>query len=168
MKVGDVMARSVELVGADDNIQAAARQMAEYDIGAILVGTPDRLDGILTDRDIIVRMVVEGRDPKDMRVREAMSSKLCSCGPDDPIEAAFQAMRDHQIRRMPVLDAGGKLVGIVTMSDLAKASPVPEPAAQALREIADPHRNTAGPADDADEAEDAAGAPAADPEAGRA
>ena len=147
MKVGDVMTPGVETISPDASIQEAATLMAEHDVGALPV-MAERLEGILTDRDIILRVVVDGRDPTQVRVRDVMSSMLFTCGPDDTVEAALRTMREHQIRRLPVLDANGRVIGIVALSDLARAEPgtAPERIVEALRDVAEPHRQAASTA----------------------
>jgi CBS domain-containing protein len=159
MKVADVMTRGIEPVDPAATVQQAATQMAEFDVGAVLVGTEERLEGILTDRDIILRVVVDGRHPEDVAVREVMSASLFACRPDDAVESAFAVMRERQIRRMPVLDDDGKPVGIVTLSDLSKAISGPEQVKEALRDISEPHR--ARKAEDKPEEPSAEGAGAA-------
>lgn len=140
MRVADVMSREVELVSPDATVQEAATVMAEYDVGAILIGEQDALAGILTDRDIILRAVVNGRDPAQLKARDVMSSMLFVCREDDTLEDAFREMSERQVRRLPVLDRDGRLAGIVTLSDLGRHGPDPRGASEALREIAEPHR----------------------------
>jgi len=140
MKVADVMSRGVEVVSPDSTVQEAATAMAEYDVGAVLVGGGDGLEGILTDRDIILRAVVEGRDVTRLRVREIMSASLFTVREDDTVEAAFREMSERQVRRLPVLDRDGGLTGIVTLSDLGRLERDPRLASETLREIAEPHR----------------------------
>jgi len=149
MKVSEVMTRGVEMVGPEQTVQEAATVMAEHDIGAVVVGSGEDIVGVLTDRDILIRVVVEGRDVRAVRVSDVMSSSLFTCRDDDGIDLAFGAMRDHQIRRLPVLDETGALIGIIVLSDLAKARPEMEGVAEALREIAEPHRHTEVAADEA-------------------
>lgn len=134
------MTRGVDPVDPTATLRQAATQMAEFDVGAVLVGTAERLEGILTDRDIILRAVVDGRHPEEVIVRDVMSSTLFGCRPDDTVESAFAEMRERQIRRMPVLDADGKPIGVVTLSDLSKAIAGPEQVQEALRDISEPHR----------------------------
>lgn len=122
MKVSELMTRAVEFVAAQDTLQEAATAMAEHDIGAVLVGSPESPEGILTDRDLILRAVVGGRDPTATRVAEVMSSTLFTCAPDDAADAVLAAMQEKQVRRMPVVDPGsGRVVGIVVRSDLERA-----------------------------------------------
>ncbi len=143
--VSEVMTRGIDPVDPSATVQEAATQMAELDVGAVLVGTAEALEGILTDRDIIVRVVVEGRNPAEVQVREVMSPTVFSCKPDDSVEGAFAHMRERQIRRMPVLDESGRPVGVVTMSDVAKRVASPEQMREALRDISEPHRNRSEP-----------------------
>ena len=140
MKVADVMTRAVEPIDPTATVQQAATRMAELDVGAMLVGTAERLEGVLTDRDILLRVVVDGRNPAEVIVRDVMSSSLFACRPEDTVEAAFAEMRRRQIRRMPVLAEAGSLLGIVTLSDLTKAITGPEQVQEALRDLSEPHR----------------------------
>lgn len=119
MRVSDVMTRGVEFVPADATIQEAATMMAEHDIGAILVGTAEHLEGIFTDRDIVLRVVVEGRHPAEVRVGEVMSSALFTCASNDRPEEALALMEERQVRRLPVLE-DGRVIGIVTRRDLLR------------------------------------------------
>lgn len=148
MKVADVMSRGVDLVPPGATVQEAAMKMAEEDIGAVVVGTDDGLEGVLTDRDIILRAVVEGRDIATLIVRDLMSSTVFTCREDDSVEDAFREMSERQVRRLPVLDGEGRLVGIVTLSDLARLNRDPRGTSEALREMAEPHRRRASASPD--------------------
>jgi CBS domain-containing protein len=142
MKVAEVMSRGVDPVDPSASVQQAAMQMAELDVGAVMVGTEAGLEGVLTDRDIILRLVVDGRNPAEVEVRDVMSSTLFTCKADDSVEDVFAIMRERQVRRLPVYD-GDVPVGIVTMSDLAKSISTeaePEQVKEALRDISEPHR----------------------------
>ena len=121
MRVGEVMTREVEFVPADANVQDAATTMAEHDIGAVLVGARDRLEGILTDRDVLLRVVVGGADPRQTLVRDVMSPTLFNCGVDNAIDDALREMHERQVRRLPVTDEAGRVLGIVARSDLVRA-----------------------------------------------
>jgi CBS domain-containing protein len=140
-KVSEVMSRGLDPIDPSASVQEAARQMAELDVGALVAGTPEKLEGVLTDRDIILRVVVDGRSSADVAVRDVMSANIFACRADDPVEAAFAEMRERQIRRMPVYDEAGKAIGIVTLSDLAKAVTSVEQMTEALRDISEPHRS---------------------------
>jgi CBS domain-containing protein len=142
-RVADVMSREVELVSPDATVQEAATSMAEYDVGAVLIGAGESLEGILTDRDIILRAVVDGRNPAELHVGEIMSTTLFTCRDDDTLEEAFRIMSERQVRRLPVVDRDGHLVGIVTLSDLGRLERDPQRASATLREMAEPHRRKA-------------------------
>lgn len=120
MKVSEVMTSGVEFVPDDWTVQAAATAMAEHDIGSILVGSPEAMLGILTGRDILLRAVIAGLDPTRAKVGEIMSRTVFTCAPDDPVETAMAAMRERQVRRMPVMGEDGRVVGIVTRRDLRR------------------------------------------------
>src|SRR5690606_37478854 len=93
-----------------------------------------------TDRDIILRAIVDGRNPAELRVGDIMSTTLFTCREDDTLEDAFAIMSERQVRRLPVLDADGRLVGIVTLSDLGRLERDPQRISETLRERAEPHR----------------------------
>ncbi len=118
MKVGEVMTRGVELASPDDTIQQAASRMAELDTGVLPVGEGDRLVGMLTDRDIAVRAVAQGRGP-DTKVREAMTPDVRYCLEDDDLDDAVRGMGEQKVRRLPVLGRDKRLVGIVSLGDVA-------------------------------------------------
>jgi CBS domain-containing protein len=139
MKVADVMTGGIVPLAQGTSVQEAATQMAELDVGALLVGTPEAVAGLVTDRDILIRVVVEGRDPKAVTVDEVMSRTLFSCRPDDTLDTAFAEMRERQVRRLPVIDSAGRLCGIVTLSDLSNKGDQAQ-TAEKLRAIAEPHR----------------------------
>ena len=145
------MSRGVDPTDPAASVQEAATRMAELDVGAVLVGSEDALTGILTDRDIILRVVVEGRNPAEVTVSEVMSSTLFSCKEDDTVESAIAVMRERQIRRMPVYNGEGLPVGVVALSDLARAVSGPEQLQEAVREISEPHRSSRRPEAEAEE-----------------
>ena len=116
MKIGDIMAREFETVAAEATIEGAAQIMAELDVVVLPVHDRDELVGILTERDITVRVVAAGRVPADAKVAEIMSSDVFSCRPDDDADAIFKQMSERKIRQVPVLDDQGKLVGLVTLA----------------------------------------------------
>ena len=133
MKISDCMTRDVELANPDMTLREAARCMGECDAGVLPVGENDRLVGMLTDRDIAIRGVAQGKGP-DATVRETMSPEVRWCFEDDDVEEVLQHMAEEQIRRMPVLNAEKRLVGIVSLADLTEATQ-PHRTGQALSEI---------------------------------
>jgi len=131
MKVSEVMTRDPETVRPDQTAQEAASFMLRADAGSIPVTEGERLVGMVTDRDIAVRGVAQGRGP-DTPVSELMSSGLVSVREDDDIEAAAIKMSDAQVRRLPVIGEGDRLVGIVSLGDLTREAD--DDAAQAALE----------------------------------
>jgi CBS domain-containing protein len=116
--VGDIMTRNPRTVDAGDSVAEAARQMRDGDFGSVLVLDNGRVDGIVTDRDIAVRAVAEGRDPEFTQVSEIYSTGVATVEPSQSIEDAVQTMREHDIRRLPVVE-NGRPVGILSLGDLA-------------------------------------------------
>jgi CBS domain-containing protein len=121
MQVHDIMSRKVELTDPSATIRDVARKMRSGSIGAMPVGENDRLVGMVTDRDIVVRAVAEERLPANTSVREVMSEKVCYCFEDDDIDEAAKIMAEHQVKRLPVLNKDKRLVGIVALSDIERA-----------------------------------------------
>lgn len=116
-RVADVMTPAPTNVDASDTIEAAARAMASEDVGALIVQSESRIVGIITDRDIVVRGLAEGRG-LDATVGEIASDQIVTVGPGDPVATAVEVMRDAAVRRVPVMD-GDTAVGIVSIGDLA-------------------------------------------------
>ncbi|HEV2755308.1 MAG TPA: CBS domain-containing protein [Actinomycetota bacterium] len=116
----EIMTGSAECIGENDSILDAAKMMAKQDIGAMpICGEDNRLKGMITDRDIVVKVLAEGRDPSQVRAGELGQGKPVTIGADDPISLAINTMADHQVRRLPVID-GHDLIGIVSVADIAK------------------------------------------------
>jgi CBS domain-containing protein len=145
MKVKDAMTRNVRIADPDQTIQDVARIMSELDSGVLPVGENDRLVGMITDRDIAVRAVAEGRGP-ETAVREVMTPDVRYCFEDEDTEHVARNMADQQVRRLPVVNRDKRLVGIVSLGDLA-ISEGPRPAGEALSGISRPgggHSQTGG------------------------
>jgi CBS domain-containing protein len=117
--VRDVMTRGVETVAPDTNIVEVAKRMRDLDVGSLPVTDGSRLLGIVTDRDLSVRATAAAKDPNSTHVREVMSPELAWVFDDEPADAAARVMRERQIRRLPVLDRSDRLVGVVSLADLA-------------------------------------------------
>jgi CBS domain-containing protein len=120
MRVSEVMTSGVRMVGPEQTISEAARLMAEIDAGSLPVGEDERLIGMITDRDIAVRAVAEQKPPTT-KVREIMSQEVLYCFDDQDLEDIAQNMSDVKVRRLPVVDREKRLVGIVSLGDLAKS-----------------------------------------------
>ena len=133
----DVMTRDVKVISPDSTIREAAKAMLEGDFGMLPVGENDRLVGAISDRDIAVRGVAEGKDP-NAKVREVMSEGITWVYEDDSVEDAARIMSERQVRRLPVINRAKRLVGIVALGDFAVDSSDIEPAAEALSEISQP------------------------------
>ena len=119
MKVGKCMTRDVELVSPTQTIRDAAQMMAELDAGALPVQQDDRLVGMITDRDIAVRAVAQGKSP-ETPVRDVMSHELLYCFDDQEIEDVSRNMGEVKVRRLPVVNRDKRLVGIISIGDLAR------------------------------------------------
>lgn len=121
MKLSEVMSRNVQVVSPDTNLMEAAQNMKELDVGGLPVCEDDRLQGFVTDRDIVVRAIAEGKNPNECTVSDVMSSEIHWCYEDDDIEEAGKKMESQKIRRLLVLDRNKRLVGIFSLGDLARA-----------------------------------------------
>ena len=121
--VREVMSGGVECAGEDETLVDAARKMRDLDVGALpICGNDNRLKGMVTDRDIVVRCIAEGGDPSSMKVSELAEGKPVTAGADDSVEVALRTMIDHGVRRLPVID-GHDLVGIISQADVARHLP---------------------------------------------
>ena len=136
-KLKDLMSRDVKVISPDMTIRDAAREMRDGDFGMMPVGEDDRLIGTISDRDIAIRAVAEGKDA-GTPVREVMSEGVAWAYEDDSVEEAAKIMSERQVRRLPVVDRNKRLVGIVALGDFAVESSEIRPAAQALSEISKP------------------------------
>jgi CBS domain-containing protein len=140
MRVSEVMTRHVELISPDQSIQKAAQCMCDMDVGVLPVSENDRLVGMVTDRDIAVRAVALGKGV-DTPVREVMSAEVRYCFEDDLVSDVADNMADQQVRRLPVLNRSKRLVGILTLGDLAvseEGSPQLQKVGEALAGISHP------------------------------
>ena len=118
-KVRDIMTSGAECAGIDDTLVDAARKMRDLDVGALpICGEDNRLKGVVTDRDIVIRCVADGRDPSTVKVSELAEGKPVTIGADDSAEEALKTMQEHGVRRLPVID-GHDLVGMLSQADIA-------------------------------------------------
>ena len=119
----DLMTAGAECVGENDDLVTAAKKLRDLDVGALpICGEDQRLKGMLTDRDIVVRVVAEGRDPASVRAGDLAQGKPVTIGADDPVEEILRTMKQHQVRRLPVID-GHDLIGMVSQGDVARNLP---------------------------------------------
>ncbi len=119
--IKDVMTHDPVCVDPHDSAADAARSMREVDSGAILVTEDGHLRGMLTDRDIVVRAIADGRDPARVEVAEICSADVQALHPEDDVDRAVQLMRERHVRRIPIVDRDDHPVGIVSIGDLALA-----------------------------------------------
>jgi CBS domain-containing protein len=118
MKVRDIMTRDVHVMNPDQSLQEVAREMSKKDVGAVPIAENDRLVGMITDRDIAIRAVAEGKGP-NLKVRDIMTEQVKYCFEDDDVDHIAKNMADIQMRRLPVVNREKRLVGIVSLGDLA-------------------------------------------------
>jgi CBS domain-containing protein len=121
MQVQEIMHKDVQLADPNMTIRDVARRMRAENVGALPVGENDRLIGMVTDRDIVVRAVADERVPGNTTVRDVMSEGVCYCFDDDDVGRAAEVMADHQVRRLPVLNRQKRLVGVVALADLGRS-----------------------------------------------
>jgi CBS domain-containing protein len=138
MNASNVMTERVQCIPPTASLQEAAASMKSLDVGALPVCDNDRLIGMITDRDIAVRSAAVGQDPKLNAVRDAMTPHVIYCFDDQDISEVGQLMRDRQIRRIPVLNRQKRLVGMVSLGDLAIEIEDVHVSAQALKGISEP------------------------------
>lgn len=137
MNVEACMSSDVRITSPGETIREAARTMKEIDAGFLPVGENDRLVGMITDRDIAVRGVAEGRAP-DTPVRDIMTADIHYVFSDDSVEDAASRMGELQVRRLPVLNRDKRLVGIISIGDVSKSDGATDDSGAALRQIAEP------------------------------
>jgi CBS domain-containing protein len=137
MKISEVMTRDVEIASPEDTIHTAARMMADTGAGALPIGENDRLVGMVTDRDITIRAVAEGRSPDECKLREVMTAEVRYIFEDEDVAEAAHKMAEWQVRRLPVLNREKRLVGIISTGDLA-FSGEKEHVGEAMEGIAQP------------------------------
>lgn len=126
LTVREIMTGNAECIGENDTLEAAARKMADLDVGALpICGEDNRLKGVVTDRDIVVRVLAEGADPRSVKAGEMGTGEPVTIGADDGIDEAIETMKAHRIRRLPVID-GHDLVGMLSQADIARNYPEDE------------------------------------------
>lgn len=120
MKIKDIMNPDTDLVSASTTVKAAAEMMAKEGIGFLPVGEGDKLIGTITDRDIVLRVVSKGKDSSTTTVGEILTDKVLYCKEDQEVEEVARNMCEQQVRRMPVVNADKRLVGVVSIGDMAQ------------------------------------------------
>ena len=141
-KCSDVMTTSVVTNSPEDSITEVAQQMKNEDIGPVLIvdsRNTRTLVGIVTDRDIVLKVIADGKDPKKTKVGDVMSKKLVTCRTNDDVDIARKAMAQYQLRRIPVVEENMRLVGIISQADLATRVDAPEKTGEMVKEISEEH-----------------------------
>ena len=133
MEIRDVMTPDIELVTPEETLGTAAQLMAELDLDALPVGEDNRLIGMITGRDIAMRVVAKGDDPKQAAVAQAMTSDALYCFEDEPVDNVAQKMANWWVRRLPVVNSAKRLVGMVSLADLTALQVTPKSRAVRMR-----------------------------------
>jgi len=118
--IKDVMTSNPCSIDAEKSVAYAAKMMREEDVGLAPIVEGDKLIGMLTDRDIAIRVVAEGRNPEQVKVADVASKQVVTIDPQQDLDEALRIMAKHQVRRLPVVEEGGKLVGVVAQADIAR------------------------------------------------
>jgi CBS domain-containing protein len=137
MQVAEIMSSKLETISPNHTLTQAAQKMRDDNIGSLPVVESERLIGIVTDRDIVVRCVADGADTRAVTVRQAMSADAAHCLADQSVEEASKVMAAAKVRRLPVIDRDRRLVGIVSLGDLSRSESTHK-AGETLRDISEP------------------------------
>ena len=138
MKVNEIITRDPQVIRPETALIEAAQKMKSLDIGMLPVCDGDRLVGVITDRDIAVRGVAQGNDPKTARVQEVMTPEVIYCFDDEDVKDVAKKMEEKQVRRLPVLNREKRLVGIVSLGDLAVRTGKEHLAGEVLERVSEP------------------------------
>jgi CBS domain-containing protein len=137
---GDVMTRNLVVAQPDDTVTSVAKQMKEWDVGPIPIvedTVTKKLVGVVTDRDLAMKVVAEGKDPTTTTVKEVMTEDVVTCRESEDIQETMEAMSQHQLRRILVVDAENNLVGIIAQADIATRMDKPEKTGEVVKEISE-------------------------------
>ena len=141
MQIREVMTQGAEVISPNAPASEAAAKMREFDVGSLPVCDGERLEGLVTDRDITVRLVAPGLEPSKTKVSEIMTPGVTYCFDDQTLDEAAMIMEAHQIRRLPILDRDKRLIGMLSLGDLAvrtEGTEYQELADEALKNISEP------------------------------
>lgn len=125
MQIKEVMTKTPHYVDPGTTVREIAEKMRDEECGAILVGENDRLTGVVTDRDIVLRCIAEGKAPERATAKDVMSSKIIYCFEDQDLEEAVKLMEQNKVRRLAVLNRNKRLTGVIALSDIALAEEAP-------------------------------------------
>jgi CBS domain-containing protein len=137
-QISDIMTRDVQCVAPNDTLQRAAKAMGDLDVGSLPVWDGQNLVGMVTDRDITIRGVAEGKKVDSAQVSEVMSTNVQACFEDDQIDEVMEKMQDSQIRRVPVMNRQNQLIGIVSLGDLATKTAAEDDVQDTLETVSQP------------------------------
>lgn len=145
MLIKDVMAKDLAACTPQDDVVKAAKLMLDEDVGSIPIVEQGakKLIGIITDRDICIRVVAEEKNPRQVKVEAIMSRDLVTAKPDDDLERVAQLMQENQVRRIPVVDEQGQLVGMIAQADLAQESESADTVKETVQEVSKPKKREA-------------------------
>jgi CBS domain-containing protein len=137
----DIMTKDPVCCAASETANSLAKAMREHDIGAVPIVSDQgskKLVGVVTDRDLALRVVAEDRDPKSVRAEEVMSRDVATCSPESDIQQCMETMERRQVRRVPIVDNSGRMVGMIAQADIAFRMRRPEQTAEVVQEISRP------------------------------
>jgi CBS domain-containing protein len=141
MKCNEVMTKNPECCLPKDSVVKAAQLMKRLNVGPIPIVESEetrKLVGFLTDRDLALKIVAEGRDPKSTKIEEVMTHKVVTCHMDDDLQKAMDVMSENQLRRIPVVDSGNRIIGIIAQADVATRLDQPVKTAEMVKDISQP------------------------------
>ena len=137
MKINEIMTCDVEVVRPESTVQEAAQKLKEFEIGSVPVCDGESLVGMITDRDIAIRLAAEGKDPATVPVKRIMTPEVVWCFEDQTVEEAGRMMKENHVRRLPVISHDRRLVGILTLGDLAVRTNSLQAVGETLQEISE-------------------------------
>lgn len=143
MQIKEIMTKNPEKIPVIESVYDAAEKMKELNVGVIPIFKSDKVVGIVTDRDIVLRAVAEDKDPKDTPVMDIMSRDVVSCPEDTDIKDAAQMMEMKKVRRLIVTDSSGKSIGIVSLGDIATKAHMANLGSEVLEKVSQPSRPAA-------------------------
>jgi CBS domain-containing protein len=138
MRIAEIMTQDPEVITSEFFLKDAALKMRELDVGMLPIAKDDRLVGMLTNRDITIRATAEGRDPKRTKVQDVMTPEVVYCFEDQDVSEAAKLMQEKQIRRLPILNREKRLIGIVSLGDVAVHSGEKSVVAETIKEVSEP------------------------------
>lgn len=138
MQVKEIMSRNIKMIDSDVTLSEAADKMKIFDIGVLPIQENNKIVGLITDRDIVIRAVAKGFDSRRTKVKEIMTTEIVSCNQNESLEEAAKLLEDKQVRRLLVLDDNNNPVGILAVSDLARKSGDEHLAFEVLERVSSP------------------------------